>query len=102
MNTHSKSVHDAEKPFKYNVCDNSFALKQQLHSQANLSDHEKKKPFNCNICDITFSQKSFLNKHIGLIHEKNYQRKRHGHTGYIEVFMQGKCGRNTESTFDIK
>ena len=24
------------------------------------------------------------------------------HTGYIEVFMQGKCGRNTESTFDIK
>ena len=24
------------------------------------------------------------------------------HTGYIEVFMQGKCGRNTETTFDIK
>ena len=24
------------------------------------------------------------------------------HTGYIEVFMQGKCGRNTEATFDIK
>ena len=25
-----------------------------------------------------------------------------GHTGYIEVIMQGKCGRNTETTFDIK
>ena len=24
------------------------------------------------------------------------------HTGYIEVIMQGKCGRNTEITFDIK
>ena len=24
------------------------------------------------------------------------------HTGYIKVFMQGKCGRNTETTFDIK
>ena len=24
------------------------------------------------------------------------------HTGYIEVFMQVKCGRNTETTFDIK
>ena len=24
------------------------------------------------------------------------------HTGYIEVFMQGKCGHNTETTFDIK
>ena len=24
------------------------------------------------------------------------------HTGYIEVFMQGKCGRNIETTFDIK
>ena len=24
------------------------------------------------------------------------------HTGYIEVFIQGKCGRNTETTFDIK
>ena len=24
------------------------------------------------------------------------------HTGYIEVIMQGKCGRNTETTFDIK
>ena len=23
------------------------------------------------------------------------------HTGYIEVFMQGKCGRNTETTFAI-
>ena len=28
--------------------------------------------------------------------------KRSIHTGYIEVFMQGKCGRNTETTFDIK
>ena len=26
----------------------------------------------------------------------------HIHTGYIEVIMQGKCGRNTETTFDIK
>ena len=24
------------------------------------------------------------------------------HTGYIEVIMQGKCGHNTETTFDIK
>ena len=24
------------------------------------------------------------------------------HTGCIEVIMQGKCGRNTETTFDIK
>ena len=24
------------------------------------------------------------------------------HTGYIEVIMQGKCGRNIETTFDIK
>ena len=24
----------------------------------------------------------------------------HVHTGYIEVIMQGKCGRNTETTFD--
>ena len=24
------------------------------------------------------------------------------HTGYIEVIMQEKCGRNTETTFDIK
>ena len=24
------------------------------------------------------------------------------HTCYIEVIMQGKCGRNTETTFDIK
>ena len=24
------------------------------------------------------------------------------HTGYIEVIMQGKCGRNTETTFDNK
>ena len=24
------------------------------------------------------------------------------HTGYIEAIMQGKCGRNTETTFDIK
>ena len=24
------------------------------------------------------------------------------HTGYIEVIMQGKCGRNTETTFDIR
>ena len=23
-------------------------------------------------------------------------------TGYIEGIMQGKCGRNTETTFDIK
>ena len=25
-----------------------------------------------------------------------------GHTGYIEVFMQGKCGRDTETTFELK
>ena len=24
------------------------------------------------------------------------------HTGYIEVFMQGKCGRDTETTFELK
>ena len=24
------------------------------------------------------------------------------HTGYIKVIMQGKCERNTETTFDIK
>ena len=29
-------------------------------------------------------------------------RDQEDHTGYIEVFMQGKCGRNTETTFDIK
>ena len=24
------------------------------------------------------------------------------HTGYIEFIMKGKCGRNTETTFDIR
>ena len=24
------------------------------------------------------------------------------HTGYIEVFIQGKCGRDTETTFELK
>ena len=24
------------------------------------------------------------------------------YTGYIEVFMQGKCGRDTETTFELK
>ena len=24
------------------------------------------------------------------------------HTGHIEVFMQGKCGRHTETTFELK
>ena len=34
--------------------------------------------------------------------ELNLTWARVWHTGYIEVFMQGKCGRNTETTFDIK
>ena len=24
------------------------------------------------------------------------------HTGYIEVFMQGKCGHDTETTFELE
>ena len=31
-----------------------------------------------------------------------FQAQNMGHTGYIEVVMQGKCRRNTETTFDIK
>ena len=59
LKKHIESVHDQKKPFKYDICDQTyyqyFDLKKHIKSV-----HEKKNPFKCEICDHISSQMSGL------------------------------------------
>jgi uncharacterized C2H2 Zn-finger protein len=63
MNKHVASEHEAEKPFKCDICDHIFSQKSVMNKHV-ASEHEAEKPFKCDICDHIFSQKSVMNKHV--------------------------------------
>ena len=68
LNRHIDSIHKGIKPFKCNVCDKAFAHKLHLNGHIE-SVHKGKKPFKCNICDASFSGKGYLNGHIESVHK---------------------------------
>jgi len=55
-----KRIH-TEKPFKCDVCDETFIKKSLLNIHKIV--HTGKKPFHCSVCDKRFAQVSDLNKH---------------------------------------
>ena len=45
----------------------------------------------------------FLGRAMDNLTHEDWETNVNGmHTGYIEIFMQGKCGRDTETTFELK
>ena len=68
MKQHVASVHEKKKPYKCNICDNSFAVMNALKKHI-ASVHEGIKPFICEICDKDFSRVEILNRHASLVHQ---------------------------------
>ena len=56
-----------KKPFKWEICTATFALKRFLTVHT-ASVHEGNKPLKCEICDKKFSR-SHLKKHSVSVHE---------------------------------
>ena len=57
MNKHVASEHEAEKPFKCDICDHINTQKSVMNKHV-ASEHEAEKPFKFDICDHIYSQKS--------------------------------------------
>ena len=101
------TIHEGERPFKCNVCDDSFPQKSALKMHVAL-DHEGRKPFQCNACNASFAQNVNLKNHLILVHEgkkpnqstnRNTATKntKDNKTELNKIFM-----REQQEMFDIK
>ena len=72
------SSKNGNKPFKYNVCGDSFSQERDLNRHIE-SVHENKNTFECSICDTSFTEKQSLNGHIESVHKgkKQFFLKKH-------------------------
>ena len=59
MKTHVASVHERKKPFKCDICDYSFSLKNTMKRHV-MTVHGGKKP----------SQKGSMKTHVASVHEE--------------------------------
>ena len=59
MKTHVASVHEGKKPFKCDMCDYSFSLKNTMKRHV-MTVHGGKKP----------SQKGSMKTHVASVHEE--------------------------------
>jgi hypothetical protein len=54
MNKLYASEHEAEKPFKFDICDHIVSQKSVMNKHV-ASEHEAEKPFKFHICDHIIS-----------------------------------------------
>lgn len=66
MKRHIMFKHTGEKPFKCNLCDKRFTVKE--HLQRHIRTHTGEKPYQCPICLKSFTQKGTLNVHLFSVH----------------------------------
>lgn len=59
--SHSKTIHGNDRPYKCKMCANSFKRKHHLVEHARL--HSGKRGFKCNICGKEFKQRCTLTHH---------------------------------------
>ncbi|CAB0030234.1 unnamed protein product, partial [Trichogramma brassicae] len=62
LNLHIQTVHKHKKPFKCEICYQSFGYKARLNEHIN-SVHNQIKPFKCDTCHKLFSRKGNLSTH---------------------------------------
>ena len=67
---HHRSMSNCE----IKICDKNFTSKNQLKNHI-MIDHKEKEPFLCDICNITFSTKQNKNRHLLVVHDKNFEEK---------------------------
>ena len=67
FDTHQRSVHGKNIPFKCNICDECFTTKDsRRHHKEKV--HSKRKGITCDLCGIEYSSKATLNQHQKCIH----------------------------------
>ena len=59
--TQSSSGKSGEKPYKCNICENTFSQKSSLVNHRRI--HTGERPYACDICEKTFSRSSTLAEH---------------------------------------
>ena len=67
--SHQTTVHEKEKPFKCEICQNSFRNKCLLNRHE-IAVHENEKPLKCEICQKCFGYKAYFKS---LENRKNIQ-----------------------------
>ena len=84
---HVTSVHDGEKPFRYEICNRKFATKGMMTDHVS-SVHEVEKPFKCEVCKAKFTEKSKITDHVYTVHEgKNLEVELHSWIMTMKLFM---------------
>ena len=67
LSRHQRTVHENEKPFKCEICQQCFAKRDMKRHQRTV--HEDEKPYKCEICQTSFGGKGDLNQHQRSQHE---------------------------------
>ena len=70
MKSHISAVHEGVKPFKCDICDQSFAQVSNMKRHF-ASFHNGVKPFKCDICNERFPLMRKMKRHMFEIHEGN-------------------------------
>jgi hypothetical protein len=62
LQSHIKSVHEGDKPFRCDICQESFSDKGKLNRHVKLA-HEKQ-IYSCSFCEKSYSRKDRLTDHM--------------------------------------
>ena len=71
FNNHSLSIHEKNRPWKCDDCNQNFSLKSTLDYHMKRIHETKDRPYKCDVCDKYFSSSSEMERHTKKEHGKN-------------------------------
>ena len=73
LKKHDQTVHEGIKSFKFNMCPESFSVRNSLVKHMESTHKTTYEPFKCSLCESIFQKRSVLREHVDSVHEGKRQ-----------------------------